>query len=52
MLERDQERTLSQLDDISRDAVLNASRKLFATKRRVLITWDGTQPLPEKPLSD
>jgi hypothetical protein len=52
VLERDQERTLSQLDDISRDAVLNASRKLFSTKRRVLITWDGTQKLPEKPLSD
>jgi hypothetical protein len=40
-LQRDADRVLGALAaGVSRDQVLGAARRLFATKRRVLVTWD------------
>jgi hypothetical protein len=40
-LQRDADRVLGALSvGVSRDQVLGAARRLFATKRRVLVTWD------------
>ncbi len=45
LLERDNERMLSKLDDVKRETVLTVARKLFVTKRRILITWDSALPI-------
>lgn len=48
LLERDNERMLGKLDDVKRETVLTVARKLFATKRRILITWDREKPFAQQ----
>ena len=45
LLTADNERMLARLDEVSRETVLTVARKLFATKRRILITWDKALPV-------